>query len=195
MAMSEHRSAVSAELVGWTVYESPIGPLTLLAGPMGIRAVHFPGRAPRLAQAAKGPMPQALAQLQAYFAGERRCFDLDLELQGTPLQKIVWQRLLQIGYGKTTSYGELARSIDESAYPADVEPNMRARLVGAAVGRTPTPILVPCHRVIGADGSLTGYGGGLARKRALLELEGADIDQTARGVQKAVVQHPQLALL
>jgi methylated-DNA-[protein]-cysteine S-methyltransferase len=118
-------------------------------------------------------MPHAVAQLDEYFAGERRCFALDLDLRGTPLQKLVWERLLALDYGTTTSYGELARSIDENAYPADVEPYLRARLVGAAVGRTPTPILVPCHRVIGADGSLTGYGGGLARKRALLELEGA----------------------
>ena len=155
------------------MYDSPVGPLTLLAGPAGIRELRFPGRSARPPHAAKRAMPQASAQLREYFAGERRAFTLDLDLRGTPLQKLVWQRLLQIGHGTTTSYGELARSIDESAYPADAEPYMRARLVGAAVGRTPTPILVPCHRVIGSDGSLTGYGGGLARKRALLELEGA----------------------
>jgi methylated-DNA-[protein]-cysteine S-methyltransferase len=178
--------------MGWTVYESPIGPLTLVAGAAGIREVRFPGRSARPAQAAERPMPQATTQLHEYFAGERRGFTLDLDLRGTPLQMLVWERLLQIGHGSTTSYGELAQSIDESAYPADVEPYMRARLVGAAVGRTPTPILVPCHRVIGSDGSLTGYGGGLARKRALLELEGA---LPAVAAPKASWAERQIALL
>jgi methylated-DNA-[protein]-cysteine S-methyltransferase len=183
---------VSAEQVSWTVYESPIGRLTLVAGVAGMREVRFPGRSAHPAQATKRPAPEAIAQLQAYFAGERRSFTLDLDLRGTPLQKLVWGRLLEIDYGTTTSYGELARSIDESAYPADVEPYMRARLVGAAVGRTPTPILVPCHRVIGADGSLTGYGGGLARKRALLELEGV---LPAGASPKAGWAERQIALL
>jgi methylated-DNA-[protein]-cysteine S-methyltransferase len=118
------------------------------------------------------PMPQLTDQLDAYFAGEREVFELDLDLRGTPLQLLVWDRLRQIPYGATTTYGELARQIDERHYPADLEPYKRVRLAATAIGRTPTPILVPCHRVIGADGSLTGYGGGLERKRALLELEG-----------------------
>ncbi len=183
---------MSAEQLSWTVYDSPIGALTLLAGPAGIREVRFPGRSASPPQAAKRPLPQAVAQLGEYFAGERRGFTLELDLRGTPLQKLVWQRLLRIGYGSTTSYGELARSIDDSAYPADVEPYLRARLVGAAVGRTPTPILVPCHRVIGADGSLTGYGGGLARKQALLQLEGA---LPAAAEPKAAWAERQIALL
>ncbi|HET9164175.1 MAG TPA: methylated-DNA--[protein]-cysteine S-methyltransferase [Solirubrobacterales bacterium] len=112
------------------------------------------------------------AQLDAYFAGELRAFDLDLELRGDPFQRLVWERLLEIPFGETTSYGELARSIDASAYPAGLEPYRRPRLVGATLGRNPIPVVVPCHRVIGADGSLTGFGGGLERKRALLELEG-----------------------
>ena len=116
-------------------------------------------------------MPEVVDQLDAYFAGERKTFDLDLDLRGTPLQKLVWERLLEIPYGATTTYGNLAKRIDDSLYPDGVEPHERARLVGATVGRTPTPILVPCHRVIGADGSLTGYGGGLQRKQALLDLE------------------------
>lgn len=116
-------------------------------------------------------MPEVVDQLEAYFAGERKAFELDLDLRGTPLQRLVWEQLLEIPYGTTTTYGDLAGRIDESFYPDGLEPYKRVRLVGAAIGRTPTPILVPCHRVIGADGSLTGYGGGLRRKQALLDLE------------------------
>jgi methylated-DNA-[protein]-cysteine S-methyltransferase len=111
-------------------------------------------------------------QLDGYFAGERRAFDLDLDVRGTPLQKLIWGQLLEIPYGSTASYGQVAGRIDESHYPDDLEPYKRARLVGATVGRNPIPIVVACHRVIGADGSLTGFRGGLERKRALLELEG-----------------------
>ena len=116
-------------------------------------------------------MPAVVDQLEAYFAGERRVFELALDLRGTPLQKAVWRELLEIPYGTITSYGELAARIDPSLYGPDVEPWQRARLVGTANGRNPISIVVPCHRVIGADGSLTGYGGGLPRKRALLDLE------------------------
>jgi methylated-DNA-[protein]-cysteine S-methyltransferase len=163
---------MSTEQLTWTTYESPIGRLTLVAGPAGIRSLRFPSHSARLAQAAQRRMPAVAEQLASYFAGELHGFELELDLRGTPLQQQVWERLLQIPYGTTTSYGELAQRIDESLYPTDLEQYKRARLVRAAVGRTPTPILVPCHRVIGADGSLTGYGGGLPRKRALLELEG-----------------------
>jgi methylated-DNA-[protein]-cysteine S-methyltransferase len=117
-------------------------------------------------------MSEVVEQLDEYFAAERKGFDVALDLGGSPLQKLVWARLLQIPYGTTISYGELAEGIEESAFSAGLEPYQRVRAAAAAVGQTPTPILVPCHRVIGADGSLTGYGGGLERKRALLELEG-----------------------
>jgi methylated-DNA-[protein]-cysteine S-methyltransferase len=163
----------------WTIHESPLGPLTVIAGPAGVRNVHFPGRSPRLTEEARRPMPEVVDQLEAYFAGESKSFDLDLDLRGSPLQKLVWEQLLAIPYGNTISYGELAGRIEESAYPNRLEPYKRAQLVGATVGRTPTPILVPCHRVIGADGSLTGYGGGLQRKQALLELEGGDVEGRA----------------
>jgi methylated-DNA-[protein]-cysteine S-methyltransferase len=156
----------------WTTYESPLGPLTVIAGPNGITHLHFPGRSPQLEEAARRPMPEAVDQLEAYFAGERQAFELDLDLRGLPLQQAVWERLLEIPYGTTTTYGELAGRIDDSLYPTGLEPYKRVRLAAAAVGRTPTPILVPCHRVIGADGSLTGYLGGLQRKQALLDLEG-----------------------
>lgn len=155
----------------WTIYESPLGPLTVIGGPAGVRNVHFPGRSPRLREDAQRPMPEVIDQLEAYFAGERKAFELDLDLRGAPLQKRVWEQLVEIPFGATTSYGELAGRIDDSLYPDGLEPYKRVRLVGAAIGRTPTPILVPCHRAIGADGSLTGYGGGLQRKQALLDLE------------------------
>jgi methylated-DNA-[protein]-cysteine S-methyltransferase len=156
----------------WTIFESPLGPLTISGGPDGIGSVHFPGRSPRLDEAARHPMTEAIGQLEEYFAGEREVFDLALDLGGSLLQELVWARLRQIPYGSTISYGELAKPIDESAFPDGLEPYQRVRAAAAAVGQTPTPILVPCHRVIGADGSLTGYGGGLSRKQALLDLEG-----------------------
>jgi methylated-DNA-[protein]-cysteine S-methyltransferase len=163
---------------GWTIFESPLGPLTVIAGPGGITNLNFPGRASGLDSAARRAMPALAAQLDEYFAGERRAFELSLDLHGSPLQQLVWARLREIPYGATTSYGELAARIDESAYPEGLEPYKRVRLAAAAIGRTPTPIIVPCHRVIGADGSLTGYGGGLERKQALLDLESsADSDR------------------
>ncbi len=156
----------------WSIYGSPLGALTVIAGSAGIRGVYFPGRSPRLQEAARRPMPELAGQLDAYFAGQRQAFELDLDLRGTPLQLRVWAQLREIPYGATTTYGELAGRIDDSFYPVGLEPYKRVRLAASAIGRTPTPILVPCHRVIGADGSLTGYGGGLQRKQALLELEG-----------------------
>ncbi|HEY3729527.1 MAG TPA: methylated-DNA--[protein]-cysteine S-methyltransferase [Solirubrobacteraceae bacterium] len=157
-----------------TMYCSPLGPLTLTGGANGrLNAVRFPGAgAPDGADFRPGAFETAIAQLDEYFAGARREFELELELNGTPFQQRVWDALRAIPYGTTISYGELARIIGRPD---------RVRAVGSAVGATPVPIIVPCHRVIGADGSLTGYGGGLARKRALLELEGAGWG-AARGV-------------
>lgn len=155
----------------WSVYESPIGPLTLVAGPGGLTALSFPGRLRVPGEARKAPMPEVTRQLNAYFAGELREFGLSLDLHGTPLQEAVWRALLDIPYGETATYGEQAAKIDPSLFDTDVEPWQRARVVGAANGQNPVSIVVPCHRVIGADGSLTGYGGGLERKQALLDLE------------------------
>jgi methylated-DNA-[protein]-cysteine S-methyltransferase len=164
---------------GWTIYESPLGPLTAIAGRAGITNLHFPGHAPRLDETGRRAMPELVDQLEEYFAGERQAFELSLDLRGPPLQQLVWAQLREIPYGATTSYGELAGRIEESAYPLGLEPYQRVRLAAAAIGRTPTPILVPCHRVIGADGSLTGYGGGLRRKQALLDLESKDATRRA----------------
>jgi methylated-DNA-[protein]-cysteine S-methyltransferase len=173
---------------GWTICESPIGPLTVVAGAreMGITHIHFDGHAPPLPEAARRPMPEVTGQLEAYFAGERQAFELDLDLHGKPLQRKVWQRLLEIPYGKTTTYGELAAQIDEGLYDAGLEPYKRPRVVGAAIGRNPVPVVVPCHRVIGADGSLTGFFGGLERKRLLLGLEGVPLSGKAPAGQLAM---------
>ena len=147
----------------FTIFESPIGELTLIGGPDGsLRHVYFPGTAPPLDRADHDPdaLTAATEQLEQYFRGERTAFELELELAGTDFQRSVWRALRGIPYGTTTTYGTLARELE--AQP---------RAVGVAVGATPIPIIVPCHRVIGSDGSLTGYGGGLPRKRALLDLE------------------------
>jgi methylated-DNA-[protein]-cysteine S-methyltransferase len=106
--------------------------------------------------------PDAVEQLEAYFAGERREFDLELDLVGTSFQRQVWEALLTIPYGETRSYGQVAEQIGSPG---------ASRAVGLANGHNPIGIIVPCHRVIGANGNLTGYGGGLDRKRALLALE------------------------
>jgi methylated-DNA-[protein]-cysteine S-methyltransferase len=155
----------------WTVLDTPIGLLTVVAGVAGIAQIYFEGHAPPLADATRRPLREAVDQLEAYFAGERRGFELELDSRGTPLQREVWRCLLEIPYGATTTYGEIARQLDESLYDPGLEPYRRPRAVGAAIGSNPVPVVVPCHRVIGADGSLTGYFGGVERKRVLLELE------------------------
>ncbi|MBS1863456.1 MAG: methylated-DNA--[protein]-cysteine S-methyltransferase [Actinobacteria bacterium] len=157
----------------WDVYESPIGLLTLIAGDGGLRGLWFPGKTPVPPESARRPLPAVTEQLEAYFQGELRAFEVDLDMRGPALDREVWRRLLDIPYGRTESYGELAARADPELFPGGIEPWERARIVGAANGRNPVSIIVPCHRVIGADGSLTGYGGGLHRKQALLELEGS----------------------
>ena len=157
----------------WTIYDSPLGPLTLVGGPSGLAALRFPDHDAALAgdERAAAPFVDACRQLDEYFAGGREQFDLRLDLRGTPFQRAVWAALGRIPSGSTTTYGALARSLGR---PAAV------RAVGAAVGRTPVPIVVPCHRVVASDGSLTGYLGGLERKRALLDLERGGGSTTAR---------------
>jgi methylated-DNA-[protein]-cysteine S-methyltransferase len=152
----------------WTTYESPIGQLTLRGGADALTAIHFPGEVGQLSADARDPdaFAAAVRQLDEYFAGERREFAIPVRLDGTPFERAVWDRLLAIPYGSTITYGEIARAVGR---PEEF------RAVGATVGRTPVPIVVPCHRVIGSDGSLTGYGGGLDRKRALLDLEAGQL--------------------
>jgi methylated-DNA-[protein]-cysteine S-methyltransferase len=157
--------------------------------------VYFPGRAPSLAQADRDPVAftDAAAQLDQYFAGERRVFDITLDLVGTTLQLRVWRALQQIPYGETTTYGTLARQLGIVA----VKDTPAARIVASAIARTPAPIVVPCHRVLAADGSLTGYLGGLHRKQALLELEtdGAAPTLLKHGQRRRPWQQRQLAML
>jgi methylated-DNA-[protein]-cysteine S-methyltransferase len=153
-----------------TRFDSPVGPLLLAADAQGLRAIEFPdNRHPvrRGTDWREGDSPllrRARAQLEEYFAGRRRSFDLPLSPQGTPFQHSVWMSLARIPYGQTISYARLA---------ALVQRPRASRAVGAANGRNPLPIVLPCHRVIGANGALTGFGGGLPTKQFLLKLEGA----------------------
>ena len=153
----------------YTTVQSPIGELLLLADDAGLRGLHMQdGPGPVTLEPAWRASPDDFDavghQLAEYFAGERAAFDVPLALEGTPFQRTVWGALQDIPYGQTISYGELARRIGR---PSAI------RAVGLANGRNPVSLIVPCHRVIGGDGSLTGYGGGIERKRFLLELEGA----------------------
>ena len=146
------------------VVETPIGPLGLVASDTALQGVLFDGR--RIRPEGSSPvLADAARQLDAYFRGELVAFDLALELNGSEFQRSCWLALASIPYGQTVSYGEQARRLGLR--------NDAARAVGAANGQNPLPIVLPCHRVIGADGSLTGFGGGLDVKRFLLEHEGA----------------------
>jgi methylated-DNA-[protein]-cysteine S-methyltransferase len=148
----------------YTQIPSPIGPLLLVGDEHGhLQQLHMsPHRInPEWVEASE-PFAKAIDQLDQYFEGGRTEFDVELDMRGTDFQKDVWNALLTIPYGETRSYGEIARQIGRPD---------RARAVGAANGSNPVSLIVPCHRVIGADGSLTGYGGGLDRKRFLLDLE------------------------
>ncbi len=168
-------SANATEAGVWDLIESPIGPLTVLLAASGaLVSLRFPDSPPPPA-ADRRRLDAVAGQLGEYFEGRRRRFELDLELDGSDFQLAVWRRLREIPYGETVSYGQLAAEIDEAVFPGGLEPHERARAVGSEVGRTPIPIVIPCHRVVGADGSLTGYGGGLERKRALLELESCQL--------------------
>jgi len=152
-------------MLEWVPFDA-LGHFTfrIVASDLGIRGIDLrpDGEAPGRRSDSNPVLRQACLQLDAYFAGELREFDLPLDMQGTDFQKLVWRQLCRIPYGETRSYSDIAASIHA---PKAV------RAVGAANGRNPIPIVVPCHRVIGAGGSLVGYGGGLPLKRLLLDLE------------------------
>lgn len=147
--------------------DTPIGSLLLLADEDGLREIRFPVEGGHRIEAewTRGGalLEEAARQLTDYFAGERREFDLPLAPEGTGFMKTVWMELRRIPFGQTLSYGELARRLGRPG---------AARAVGTANRRNPLPICVPCHRVVGSDGSLTGFAGGLETKRRLLEHEG-----------------------
>jgi len=170
-----------------TVVDSPVGPITLLATDDRLTGLYLSERryppaaaqfgtpqfgtpqfgapqfgAPQFGAPHDGPFAAAAAQLSEYFAGRLTSFDLPVTMTGTSFQRLVWSALQDIPYGTTVSYGELAAAIGRPS---------AARAVGLASGRNPISIIVPCHRVVGSDGSLTGYGGGLERKRYLIALE------------------------
>ena len=155
------------------LFASPLGEILLVSDGEALCGLYFEGQKyiPALPEAEKDPslpvFKSARAWLERYFAGEKPKVDLPLCAAGTAFQRAVWDLLKEIPYGATVTYGELAeRLAARRGRPCS------ARAVGAAVGRNPISLIVPCHRVLGADGSLTGYAGGLARKRALLQLEG-----------------------
>ncbi len=151
--------------MAWMSWQpEPLFPIWIEAGESGLRRLSFDPLTPCEEAPAPGHplLREAVRQLEEYFAGRRRRFDLPLDLRGTPFQLRVWELLQGIPYGETRSYGELAQDLGRPG---------AARAVGAANGANPLAIVVPCHRVIGAGGALTGYGGGIERKRFLLELE------------------------
>ena len=160
-------SCLRMSAVSYTHIETPVGPLLLVADDAGLRQILFAsGRHPARPHPAwkedRGPFQETIRQLRAYFAGELEEFDLPLAPVGTSFQLQVWKRLCDIKYGQTISYGELARRIGNPK---------ASRAVGLANGSNPIAIVIPCHRVIGSNGKLTGYGGGLPIKEKLLALE------------------------
>lgn len=151
-------------------YESPIGTIEIKGTEAGVSGLNFVDlkeerSARRIKTASPGPVTDVLAQLEGYFRGSRKAFSVKLDLQGTPFQMKVWSELLKIGYGRTTTYKALAAAVGNPA---------ATRAVGGANHSNPVSIIVPCHRVIGTGGQLTGYGGGLWRKEWLLRHEGGD---------------------
>lgn len=161
------RTAEKVSAVFYTTVESPVGPLLLAGDVDALRRVSFESSkhaAPPQDdwRQDKAPFAEVIRQLQAYFRGELREFDVPLAMEGTDFQRRVWNALREIPYGETISYLQLAERIGN---PKAV------RAVGLANGSNPIPIIVPCHRVIGSDGSLTGFGGGISTKKKLLELE------------------------
>ncbi len=155
-----------ADMIEYRTVDSPVGPLTLAGRGSVLTNLRMVDQKHEPSRTGWSPAPEAFAdavdQLEAYFAGELVDFDIELDLRGTDFQRRVWKALLTIPYAETRSYGQIAEQIGAPG---------SARAVGLANGRNPIAIVVPCHRVIGAGGSLTGYGGGIERKRTLLELE------------------------
>jgi methylated-DNA-[protein]-cysteine S-methyltransferase len=173
-------AAGGGAVMRWCEISSPIGRLLIAGDGRGLRRISFqdglhPMRIPRDWKRAEEPFQHPIAQLAAYFAGRLKRFDLTIAPEGTPFQREVWSALTEIPYGETVSYGELTRRLGRPR---------ASRAVGAANGRNPIPIVVPCHRVVGANGSLTGFGGGLPIKRLLLELEANSSGRPRRRIKR-----------
>ena len=175
--MSFATTAIQAACTAQTLYTSPLGPMLLarthtgLAGAWFMRQKDHPGELAAPQRPDDPLLQRAVDQFKRYFAGSQEGFDLPLDLLGTPFQRDVWLALLRIPPGTTQTYGAIARAVGTPE---------AARAVGAAVGKNPLGVIVPCHRVIGSNGALTGYAAGLERKTALLELEGARVMKTAQ---------------
>jgi len=167
MPTMQTEQAKQSKQTMYTTVDSPIGELLLVGDGDTLSGLYMQdGRKPRRIATnwseSAAPFADVKRQLEEYFTGERTTFDVKLAAEGAPFEREVWHALEEIPYGETVSYGEIARRVGQPT---------AARAVGTANGRNPIAVIVPCHRVIGADGSLTGYGGGLERKRLLLELE------------------------
>ena len=168
--MSHATDSIHAQCTAQATVASPLGPVLLARTARGLAGAwfegqhHHPGALMAPEQPGDALLAEAARQLLAYFNGERNSFDLPLDLQGTDFQRRVWAALRRIAPGRTCTYGEIASALGS---PSAV------RAVGGAIGRNPVSVIVPCHRVVGRDGSLTGYAGGVDRKRALLLLEHA----------------------
>ncbi|HEY77133.1 MAG TPA: methylated-DNA--[protein]-cysteine S-methyltransferase [Thermoflexia bacterium] len=163
-------------MIFYTTMDSPVGRLYLAGTERGVCRIAFEEEPLKVWLARHlgvepedepGPLTEVVVQLREYFSRLRRRFDVPMDLRGTPFQRAVWREVASIPYGTTATYGEIARRLGKEG--------RAARAVGAAVGANPLPILIPCHRVIGADGLLVGYGGGLSRKVQLLRLEGVRV--------------------
>lgn len=170
--MNHTTDAIHAACTAQLTIDTPLGQVLLARTAKGLAGLwfegqkHHPGPLAAPCVADDPVLRQAAGELRRYFVGESASFDVPLDLQGTAFQRSVWRALLAIRPGGTRSYGDIARAL--GAAPA-------VRAVGGAVGRNPVSVIVPCHRVVGSDGSLTGYAGGTDRKRALLDLERASV--------------------
>ena len=158
-------------------FDGPLGGMLVVGTDTALGGIYFAGQKYYPAPCDQWPeapgdalLTEARRQLEAYFEGRRRSFDLPLAPEGTPWQRAVWRELCAVPYGATRSYGELARRLGKPT---------ASRAVGAAVGRNPLTLVIPCHRIVGAAGNLTGYAGGIERKRALLDLEAENVTPTA----------------
>ena len=177
--MSFATTAIQSACTAQALYASPLGPMLLartrtgLAGAWFMRQKDHPGDLAAPLQPDDPLLGRAVEQFKRYFAGSTDGFDLPLDLLGTPFQRDVWLALLRIPLGTTQTYGAIARAVGTP---------QAVRAVGAAVGKNPLGVIVPCHRVIGSSGALTGYAAGLERKTALLELEGARFNKSSQAM-------------